>query len=116
MLGNGGDKPVPETRLNAEYLSSRLEYTPKGDRLVDTSSNLAVMMDWETPLMAHHAAWICHAMPEDDKAKRPEGLHTLNVGFGMGIVDGEILKHAPKMHTIIEAQPQVGLAVLNQIF
>lgn len=93
------------SRLNAAYLASRLEYTPAGDRLVDTSTQLAVMMDWERPLMARHAAWICFA--DVDTAKRPSSLHTLNVGFGMGIVDEEIISHAPVSHTIIEAHPQV---------
>uniref|UniRef100_A0A5K3EZA6 RMT2 domain-containing protein n=1 Tax=Mesocestoides corti TaxID=53468 RepID=A0A5K3EZA6_MESCO len=103
--GNDGSA-LAETKLNAAYLASRLEYTPRGDRLVDTSTQLAVMMDWEKPLMAHHAAWICFATPSDDTT-RPEQLRTLNVGFGMGIVDAEIMKHKPAHHTIIEAHPQV---------
>ncbi|VDM32492.1 unnamed protein product [Hydatigera taeniaeformis] len=101
-VGEGSSTP---SLLNAIYLASRLEYTPSGDRLVDTSTQLAVMMDWERPLMARHAAWICFA--DVDSANRPRSLHTLNVGFGMGIVDEEIMGHAPVSHTIIEAHPQV---------
>lgn len=110
-----GDQALPVAPLNAEYLSSRLEYTPLGDRLVDTSTQLAVMMDWEKPLMAHHAAWICHAIKEasSPNAERPLNLRTLNVGFGMGIVDTEILKHAPSSHVIIEAHPQVIIYLLK---
>lgn len=105
----GKDYSTP-SRLNAAYLASRLEYTSAGDRLVDTSTQLAVMMDWERPLMARHAAWICFV--DVDAAKRPRSLHTLNVGFGMGIVDEEIMSHAPVSHTIIEAHPQVSWIVV----
>ncbi|CAH8841631.1 unnamed protein product [Trichobilharzia szidati] len=48
-------------QLNAAYLASRLEYAGDGKCLVDTNTQLAVMMDWETPIMEKHAAWICHA-------------------------------------------------------
>ena len=42
----------------------------------------AVMMGWETPLMERHAAIICAS-----------GGDVLNVGFGMGIIDGFIQTH-----------------------
>ncbi|KAL5107922.1 Protein arginine N-methyltransferase 2 [Taenia crassiceps] len=100
-----GEDGLTPSRLNATYLASRLEYTSAGHCLVDTSTQLAVMMDWERPLMARHAAWICFA--DVDIADRPRSVHTLNVGFGMGIVDEEIMSHAPVSHTIIEAHPQV---------
>ena len=93
--------------MNSAYLSSRLEYTPSGDRLVDTSSQLAVMMDWEKPLMEQHAEWICFA--DVDPSKKPISMRTLNVGFGMGIADEAIMNHSPAHHTIIEAHPQVCL-------
>nr|CDS26613.1 Ankyrin [Hymenolepis microstoma] len=98
------DESTP-SKLNAAYLSSRLDYTKEGDRLVDTSTQLAVMMDWERPLMAMHASWITFS--DVEPSQRPENIRTLNVGFGMGIVDNEIMKHAPGHHTIIEAHPQV---------
>lgn len=63
------------------------------------------MMDWERPLMAMHAAWICFS--DVEPSQRPENIRTLNVGFGMGIVDKEIMSRAPGHHTIIEAHPQV---------
>ncbi|KAL7059755.1 hypothetical protein AAHC03_013922 [Spirometra sp. Aus1] len=107
----GSNEPPTETPLNAAYLASRLEYSPAGDRLVDTSTQLAVMMSWEKPLMAQHADWICHAVQSTSMGgqplHRPDRLRTLNVGFGMGIVDEEIMKHAPDSHVIIEAHPQV---------
>lgn len=40
------------------------------------------MMGWETPLMERHAAVIC-----------ANGGAVLNVGFGLGIVDGFIQQH-----------------------
>jgi protein arginine N-methyltransferase 2 len=40
------------------------------------------MMDWEAPLMERHAAIICQG-----------GGNVLNVGFGMGIIDGCIQQH-----------------------
>ena len=36
-----------------------------------------------------------------------EGRDVLNVGFGMGIVDGAIQRRNPRTHTIVEAHPQV---------
>ena len=38
------------------------------------------MMGWEGPLMEQHAEIICG---------RP-GLHVLNVGFGLGLIDEEL--------------------------
>ncbi|VDN98151.1 unnamed protein product [Rodentolepis nana] len=93
------------SKLNSAYLSRRLEYREEGGCLVDTSTQLAVMMDWERPLMAMHASWITFS--DVEPSQRPEKIRTLNVGFGMGIVDDEIMKHAPEHHTIIEAHPQV---------
>ncbi|CAH8632095.1 unnamed protein product [Heterobilharzia americana] len=88
--------------LNASYLTSRLEYSNDGKCLIDTNTHLAVMMDWETPIMEKHAAWIC----QTDVADRPPP-RVLNVGFGMGIVDNAIQKYSPDSHVIIEAHPEV---------
>merc|ERR1712226_1753418 len=55
------------------------------------------MMGWERPLMEKHAAAI---------APLP-GLSVLNVGFGLGLVDGFLQTHHPKAHTIVEAHPDV---------
>ncbi|THD19308.1 Arginine N-methyltransferase 2 [Fasciola hepatica] len=103
FMSRNPDKKAGPLAMNALYLASRLEFTPDGQRLVDKSTELAVMMDWEQPLMAKHAAWICYA----DQTNRPSSLRVLNVGFGMGIVDSEIQKHDPMSHVIIEAHPDV---------
>lgn len=93
--------------MNATYLESRLEYTLSGDSLIDTKTRLAVMMGWETPLMACHAAWICHSDRRSLENAKDVPLTVLNVGFGMGIVDREIQKYEPSLHVIIEAHPEV---------
>ncbi|KAA3679982.1 type IV protein arginine methyltransferase [Paragonimus westermani] len=105
VFSNVGPPNVPLESLNAVYLLSRLEYSEDGKRLVDTGTNLAVMMDWERPLMARHAEWICHA--DKDEQLRPQSMRILNVGFGMGIVDEEIQRHKPTSHVIIEAHSEV---------
>ena len=81
--------------VNSEdYLKSELTYS--GDRLLDSDKN-AVMMDWETEIMKTSA----------DKLCRKQGLRTMNVGFGMGIVDSMFLANNPSEHHIVEAHPQV---------
>ena len=81
--------------VNSEdYLASELTYS--GDRLLDSDKN-AVMMDWETEIMYTSV----------EKLVPKAGLRTMNVGFGMGIVDGAFMKKDPAMHHIIEAHPAV---------
>jgi hypothetical protein len=48
------------------------------DKLLDEDDR-GVMMEWERPLMRAHAEVVCQAKGD-----------VLNVGFGMGIVDGFI--------------------------
>ncbi|KAL4430017.1 hypothetical protein ABPG77_004387 [Micractinium sp. CCAP 211/92] len=85
---------------NRDYLSSSIKY--EGGRLVDEQGE-GVMMDWETGLMRRHAEIICRG-----------GGDVLNVGFGMGIVDGFIQEHQPRSHTIIEAHPDVYAYACSQ--
>lgn len=81
--------------VNSEdYLRSNLTYS--GDRLLDSDKN-AVMMDWETEIMKTSADKLC---------PKPR-LRTMNVGFGMGIVDSMFLANSPSEHHIVEAHPQV---------
>lgn len=79
---------------SAEYLASDLQYS--GDRLLDSDKN-AVMMEWETEIMVKSV----------EKMVPKSGLKTLNVGYGMGIIDRAFLAKDPAMHHIIEAHPQV---------
>lgn len=91
-----GEPQLSNPNVNSEdYLASNLEYS--GDRLLDSDKN-AVMMDWETEIMYKSVEKIVGGRT---------GLRTMNVGFGMGIVDGAFLAKDPSMHHIIEAHPQV---------
>ena len=80
---------------NMDYLQRDVSYLQDGDTIVDTNRD-AVMMEWERPLMEIHADVLCSTKG-----------HVLNIGFGMGIVDGAIQRRNPASHTIIEAHPQI---------
>ncbi|KAJ1553908.1 hypothetical protein HK405_006570, partial [Cladochytrium tenue] len=101
--GDGvAEAPVRQSRPapNAEYLNMRLRF--EDGRILDEEAN-GVMMGWEAPLMAEHAAVI---------APRA-GLDVLNVGFGMGIIDRYLQERRPRSHTIIEAHPDVYARMLS---
>jgi protein arginine N-methyltransferase 2 len=55
-----------------------------------------VMMDWEDPLMSHHANIVCHNQGD-----------ILEIGFGMGIASDYIQSLNPTSHTIVEIHPQI---------
>ncbi|KAB8079076.1 protein arginine N-methyltransferase 2 [Aspergillus leporis] len=79
---------------SSRYLESNLTF--QNDRLLDQDQN-GVMMAWETDIMAKSAK----------KLLPTTGLRVLNVGHGMGIVDGFIQEQSPAAHHIIEAHPEV---------
>ena len=79
---------------SARYLASELSFG--GDRLLDADKN-GVMMAWETDIMQQSADLLA---PE-------KGLRVLNIGHGMGIVDGIFQAKTPGTHHIIEAHPAV---------
>jgi protein arginine N-methyltransferase 2 len=83
-----------ESTQNPNYLASTLTFDR--DRILDGSSN-GVMMEWETTLMRRSAELLLPG----------PGLHVLNVGHGMGIIDGIFQEKSPKSHHIIEAHPDV---------
>lgn len=56
----------------------------------------AVMMDWEAPIMKLGASTICQ-----------NGGRVLNIGFGMGLIDGYIQQENIDEHWIIEMHPDV---------
>ncbi|KAI8939065.1 hypothetical protein NX059_004904 [Plenodomus lindquistii] len=86
--------PGDESTENPNYLSSNLTFNR--DRLVDDAGN-GVMMEWERTLMKRSAELL---LPTT-------GLRVLNVGHGMGIIDGIFQEKEPKAHHIIEAHPDV---------
>ncbi len=55
-----------------------------------------IMHEWETPIMRQDAKRLCEG-----------GGSILNIGYGMGIIDGFIRDHKPDKHTIIEVHPQI---------
>ncbi|KAL4764864.1 protein-arginine N5-methyltransferase [Aspergillus foveolatus] len=79
---------------SSRYLNSDLTF--QQDRLLDQDQN-GVMMAWESDIMANSAKQL---LPTP-------GLRVLNVGHGMGIVDGFIQEQSPSAHHIIEAHPSV---------
>lgn len=91
---NEGDMQGDESTQNANYLASNLTFNR--DRLMDDSDN-GVMMEWETTLMRRSAELLAPSA----------GLRVLNVGHGMGIIDGIFQEKEPKSHHIVEAHPDV---------
>ncbi|ORY12652.1 arginine N-methyltransferase 2 [Clohesyomyces aquaticus] len=83
-----------ESTENTNYLSSNLTFDR--NRILDGSAN-GVMMEWETTLMRRSAELL---LPKT-------GLRVLNVGHGMGIIDGIFQEKSPSSHHIIEAHPDV---------
>ena len=76
-----------------KYIESSLTYT-EDNRLLE--NGLAIMMDWETPIMKKSADVIC-----------TNGGDILNIGFGLGIIDTYIKNKDICSHTIIECHPDV---------
>lgn len=85
-----------ESSTKPDYLDHKLKYNEDGTALLDQDDD-AVMMEWERPLMHAHAQILMEA-----------GSRVLNVGFGMGIIDGILQdQFSPTLHVIIEAHPDV---------
>ncbi|KKY25699.1 putative arginine n-methyltransferase [Phaeomoniella chlamydospora] len=90
VVEDNGDVP------SEQYLASALTHT--GDKLLDERNN-GVMMAWESDIMRRSA---------DALLTQPD-LRVLNIGFGMGIIDGHIQdsQNRPAEHHIIEAHHSV---------
>ncbi|KAK3989146.1 hypothetical protein QBC44DRAFT_308759 [Cladorrhinum sp. PSN332] len=83
--------------VNSEdYLRSKVTYLD--GKLVDDENN-GVMMAWETDIMRRSVDAL---LPGKELGKR-----ILNIGFGMGIIDGMFTETKPAKHHIIEAHPGV---------
>ncbi|KAK2750628.1 Arginine N-methyltransferase 2 [Myotisia sp. PD_48] len=87
------DQEQPDV-VNHRYLISGLSF--EGTRLLDSDRN-GVMMAWESEIMEKSATAL---LPKP-------GLRVLNIGHGMGIVDGFFRDLKPASHHIIEAHPAV---------
>ncbi|CAK0829542.1 unnamed protein product, partial [Prorocentrum cordatum] len=95
----GGEEEAPAAKRRrpspqGPYLGQALRY--ESGRLLDASGR-GIMMGWEAPLMRRHA---CALLPS------PGGA-ALNVGFGLGLVDGFLQERQPGSHAIIEPHPDV---------
>ena len=66
------------------------------DKIVEDSSGIEVMMDWEAPIMEKSAEYICHNSGD-----------VLEIGFGMGVCADYIQAQGVNSHTIIEIHPQI---------
>jgi type IV protein arginine methyltransferase len=99
------DRERPAKRARNEqrqigYLEGRAVYTADSKLLSDENSG-AVMMEWEEPLMKMHADILC------SRSAAGRNATVLNVGFGLGLIDGAIQALKPAHHVIIEAHPDV---------
>ena len=84
-------------KTHDKYLVSKLEYNDGNGVLLD-ENGAPVMMKWETDIMRISAETI---LPTIGKGR------VLNIGFGMGIIDGFLQDRKPESHVIVEAHPAV---------
>ncbi|KAG7109549.1 Protein arginine N-methyltransferase 2 like protein [Verticillium longisporum] len=97
------EEPEAKPDVNSEaYLASDLTYDDV--KLVDDEGN-GVMMAWETSIMRRSVDVLLRASASEPALA--EGKRVLNVGFGMGIIDGMFAATKPARHHIIEAHPAV---------
>ncbi|KAH8676498.1 putative arginine N-methyltransferase 2 [Tricladium varicosporioides] len=89
---------VQKKDVNSEdYLASELRF--ENGKLLDEDRN-GVMMAWETDIMRRSVDALLS--PGNSTGKR-----ILNIGFGMGIIDGMFRDMKPLSHHIVEAHPAV---------
>lgn len=94
-----GESANEVSASNHDFLASRLSFVEDQDgkeRCVDVDGGL-VMAAWETDIMQKTAAMLC----KDQKI----GFSVLNIGFGLGIIDGFFQSYKPERHVIVEAHP-----------
>lgn len=83
--------------IHDKYMESKLEYDDSIGVLLD-DKGAPVMMKWEREIMKASAEIL---LPNIGKGR------VLNVGFGMGIIDGYLQDRKPESHVIVEAHPAV---------
>lgn len=101
------DDPVDAPSQNQNsYLNTKLEYTD--DSLITKDRKDGVMMAWETDIMKLGADTLFNgAIIDSDTNEEDSEIYILNIGFGMGIIDGFIQNQKPTKHYICEAHPDV---------
>ena len=65
-------------------------------KIVDTETDVEVMMSWEDPIMERTAEYVCQSKGD-----------ILEIGFGMGICSDYIQAQGVNSHTIVEIHPQI---------
>jgi type IV protein arginine methyltransferase len=91
------DQTETKETVHDKYLASQLKYDDSIGALLD-SHGAPVMMDWEREIMRASADVL---LPKVGKGR------VLNIGFGMGIIDGYLQDRNPESHVIVEAHPAV---------
>src|SRR5436305_3106959 len=91
------DHDEEEKATHDKYLDSKLEYNDSTGMLLD-DKGAPVMMKWESEIMKASAEVL---LPTIGKGR------VLNIGFGMGIIDGYLQDRKPESHVIVEAHPEV---------
>lgn len=102
------DDPVDAPSQNQQsYLNTKLEYTD--DSLITKDRKDGVMMAWETDIMKLGSDTLFQGGTIIDSTTNEEDseIYILNIGFGMGIIDGFIQQQNPTKHYICEAHPDV---------
>ena len=108
--------PGHQDQSNEKYISSKLRYTEQS--LIDGDQD-GVMMAWETPIMNKHVEKLLESF--ELQSENQKKIKVLNVGFGMGIVDGFFQQGLDQVcqayteaghpltfeHHVIEAHPDV---------
>lgn len=81
------------------FLEGKIYYPEATSR----TGEKAVMMDWETPIMAAHAQYVAE-----------RGGRILEIGYGLGISAGYIQSYSPTSHTIIEIHPEIVTRAISR--
>ncbi|EDO17685.1 hypothetical protein Kpol_1004p62 [Vanderwaltozyma polyspora DSM 70294] len=89
------------------FLSTELEY--RENALVTKDEQDGVMMDWEDEIMKMSAKSLLKTVNNSGDGDDNESKNVLNIGFGMGIIDGYIEEYRDEdtKHYICEAHPDV---------
>ncbi|PLW19641.1 hypothetical protein PCANC_08948 [Puccinia coronata f. sp. avenae] len=100
---------------NAAFLRCKLTFTTSrtGQPLCVDAEGNGVMQGWERGIMKATARRLCEPFLLE-KSDSGRGLSVLNVGFGLGIIDGFFQEHKPARHVIVEPHPDV-LAHITQL-
>jgi len=99
---------------NARFLASKLTFktSSTGQKLCVDSEGNGVMQGWESEIMRATARGLCER--RGDGAASSE-LSVLNVGFGLGIIDGFFQDlYRPTRHVIVEPHPDVLQFIKDQ--